>query len=31
MDVPATNPASDIYIAPDANGAISAIDVSQGK
>ncbi|KAI7860855.1 hypothetical protein BDC45DRAFT_529476 [Circinella umbellata] len=30
MDVPATNPASDIYIAPDANGAISAIDVSQG-
>ena len=31
MDVPATNPANDIYIAPDANGGISAIDVSQGK
>ncbi|KAI9274717.1 kinase-like domain-containing protein [Phascolomyces articulosus] len=29
MDVPATNPASDLYIAPDANGGISAIDVSK--
>ncbi|KAI9491441.1 kinase-like domain-containing protein [Zychaea mexicana] len=29
LDVPPTNPASDIYIAPDAIGTISAIDVGQ--